>query len=259
MRSCGPALRVEPMKRRQRNSHFQCQQFRIEQSGAAMKVTTDACALAAWVPLEQARQILDIGTGSGVLALFAAQRAPHARVDAVEFDPQAAQQAAANFSASPFAERLRLIQDDIRRYRGGHYDTLLCNPPFFSASTPNACERLASARHDHNLTLPDLLAAITALLAPGGRAWLLLPVEAAARVRALCDTAGLRLREERALISQPGDAPHRLILGLGREAGPVQRSSLTLYRQHPVHTAAAGALFYPFYTRLRCEDPAWAR
>jgi tRNA1Val (adenine37-N6)-methyltransferase len=247
------------MTKRQRQRHFQCQQFRIDQSDAAMKVTTDACALAAWVPLEHARRILDIGTGTGVLALFAAQRATQAQVDAIEFEPQAARQAAANFAASPFAERLQLIEGDVRRYRTCRYDTILCNPPFFSGSTVNRCDRLASARHDLSLSLTDLLAAIAALLAANGCAWLLLPVDSAQRAEAACAQFGLHLRERRALISQPGDAPHRLILGLSPEPGPLLEASLTLYREHPIHSADAGALFYPFYTRLRCEAPEWTR
>lgn len=259
MRAPEPVHRETAMKRRQRNSHFNCQQFRIEQGGAAMKVTTDACALAAWVPVESARRILDIGTGSGVLALFAAQRAPAAQIDAIEFEPQAAQQAAANFAASPFAARLRLIQEDVRRYTGQRYDCILCNPPFFSASTLNQCSRLASARHDQHLALPELLRALSDLLDKPGYAWLLLPPDAAQRATECCEDFGLHLRERRALISQAGSPPHRLILGLSPEAGPLAQHELTLYLEHPVHTAAAGALFHPFYTRLRCADPAWSR
>lgn len=247
------------MSRRQRNSHFQCQQFRIDQSDAAMKVTTDACALGAWVPLAGARRILDIGTGSGLLALFAAQRVPEARVQGIELDPRAATQAAANFAASPFADRLQLIAGDVRHYQDTPHDAILCNPPFFSGSTPNRCARLASARHDLHLPLPALLGAIARLLNTQGTAWLLLPVEAALEVTRCCTDFGLHLREQRALISQPGDAPHRLILGLSRQTGPCEEHALTLYVKHPVHTAAAGKLFFPFYTRLRCEDPTLVR
>lgn len=177
------------MSRRQRNSHFQCQQFRIDQGGAAMKVTTDACALGAWVPLAGAERILDIGTGCGLLALFAAQRVPEARILGIELDPGAAAQAAANFAASPFADRLQLIEGDVRHYQDAPHDAILCNPPFFSGSTPNRCARLASARHDLNLSLAALLGAIARLLSERGTAWLLLPVDTAQHAAASAATS----------------------------------------------------------------------
>ncbi|KEA65736.1 tRNA (adenine37-N(6))-methyltransferase TrmN6 [Marinobacterium lacunae] len=112
-----------------------------------MKVTTDACTLGAWAPIESARTILDIGTGSGLLALFAAQRAPNATVDAIELDTESALQARSNFNLSPFNDRLTLIEGDITTFTTGKtYDAILCNPPFFSDSTLNDCSRLSQAR-----------------------------------------------------------------------------------------------------------------
>lgn len=248
------------MNRRRRNSFFQCQQFRIEQSGAAMKVTTDACALGAWAPVTESKRILDIGTGSGLLALFAAQRAPDARIDAIELDPEAARQAERNFESSPFASRLTLIEGDITQYRPPHdYDTILCNPPFFSHSTRNSCKRLSQARHDTHLSLDTLLAAVHRLLAPKGHAYLLLPMESAAYVEMKLPAYDLHLTGTLLLISQLGDTPHRRVLKLSPEPGEYQESSLTLYTAHPIHSREAGRLFHPFYTRLRCEADEYSR
>jgi len=251
------------MTKRRRNAYFQCQQFRIEQQDAAMKVTTDACVLAAWAPVEGARRILDIGTGSGLLALFAAQRAPEAQVDAIELDPLAAAQARSNFDNSPFASRLTLIEGDILEFRsdGGcdeGYDAILCNPPFFSESTRNSCERLSQARHDTRLSLNALLGATRRLLQPQGHAYLLLPVDGATQLESELDQHGLYLRRQLSLTSQPGDAPHRRVLGLSPEPGELHEESLTLYTTHPVHSREAGRLFHPFYTRLKCEATEYA-
>ncbi|WP_432698541.1 tRNA1(Val) (adenine(37)-N6)-methyltransferase [Marinobacterium sp. YM272] len=244
------------MSKRRRNSFFQCRNFRIEQQGAAMKVTTDACALAAWAPLASCGRILDIGTGSGVLALFLAQRAPQAQVDAVELNPEAAEQARRNFDTSPYAERLSLYTSDITAFQPQHrYDGIICNPPFFQDATHNSCHSRAQARHNVSLELPALLEAIARLLAAAGTAFILLPVPEALRVISLLDSLGLYLRHQLSLISQPGDAPHRLILGISPDKGQVIEETLTLYCKHPVHSTAAGELFHPFYTRLRCEDP----
>lgn len=261
------------MNRRQRNSFFQCRQFRIEQSGAAMKVTTDACVLGAWTPLGAARRILDIGTGSGLLALFAAQRsaAPHTdtQIDAVEFDTAAAQQAYRNFTASPWVDRLHIHHTDIRQFQPDQpYDCILCNPPFFTDSTHNSCTRLAAARHDTSLPLPDLLHSIARLLADDGHAFVLLPSNTEARALQQAPEHGLRLSHRLAIRSSAADPAHRIILGLtpatqaaaGDQTAlpPVTEEILTLYTEHPIHTAAAGRLFAPFYQRLRCEDPTLA-
>ncbi|SEG23349.1 tRNA1(Val) (adenine(37)-N6)-methyltransferase [Marinobacterium lutimaris] len=244
------------MNKRQRNSFFQCKEFRIEQRGAAMKVTTDACILGAWAPLQSARRILDIGTGSGVLSLFAAQRAPEALIDAVELDPEAAQQASDNFEASPFRARLNIHCTDIRRFQPSHaYDLVLCNPPFFDSSTPNANSRLSQARHSPSLPLADLLESISTLLEPNGKAFLLLERTQAERALSLIQSRPLFLRHQLNLNNQAGNRAHCVILGLSPEAGKTERRELNLYSQHPVHSREAGSLLYPFYTRLRCEDP----
>ncbi|NVK43694.1 MAG: methyltransferase [Oceanospirillaceae bacterium] len=241
---------------RRRNSFFECRQFRIDQGDCAMKVTTDASLLGAWAPIEDSSRILDIGTGTGLLALFAAQRCS-AAIDAVEVDPAAAGQARRNFGASPWADRLRLFEADVRDFEPDHglYDAILCNPPFFTASTQNRCDRLARARHNDALPLADLLTAISRLLAGNGRAWLLLPPPEAATVSELCTTAGLYLRHALQVCSEPGTAPHRLILQLEHHPGGCCQSEICLYDRHPYHSEASAALFRPYYTRLKVGPP----
>ncbi|NJL13777.1 MAG: methyltransferase [Microscillaceae bacterium] len=115
------------------NTFFQFKQFRVEQAGAALKVCTDACLFGAWLPAQSAISILDIGTGTGLLALMLAQRTP-ARLTAIEIDPQAAQQAQANFLQSPWTHRLQLIAgaaQDFARQTTEKFDWIVSNPPFF--------------------------------------------------------------------------------------------------------------------------------
>jgi tRNA1Val (adenine37-N6)-methyltransferase len=236
---------------RRRNTYFQCREFRIEQGNCAMKVTTDASLLGAWAPVEGAQRILDIGTGTGLLALFAAQRC-QAIIDAIELDPQAAGQARSNFTASPWADRLNLIEGDIRDLAPAQpYDAIVCNPPFFSASTPNACNRLARARHNDALPLPDLLAAIDRLLSSDGRAWLLLPLPQAAQLLATLTRVNLHARVILEVRSRAQDSPHRQILQLERRPGPCRSLSLALYTEHPLHSPEAAQLFEPYYLKLR--------
>lgn len=113
-----------------RNSYFQFKQFRVEQGLTAMKITTDACILGARAEVENRQAILDVGAGTGLLSLMAAQRST-ARIDAVELDDQAAIQARENFSASPWQNRLTLHHCPIQSFRPEkRYDCILSNPPF---------------------------------------------------------------------------------------------------------------------------------
>ncbi|WP_151703391.1 tRNA1(Val) (adenine(37)-N6)-methyltransferase [Nitrincola alkalilacustris] len=241
------------MTRRVRNTFFQCREFRIEQDRCAMKVTTDACLLGAWVAVEQAKQILDIGTGSGLLALFAAQRS-QARVDGVEIEPEAARQAAENFAASPWSDRLRVIQADIRDHAELHvegYDLILCNPPFFSDSTHNPCQKLATARHNSALPLTDLLHAAHRLLQPDGSAWFLLPVAEAMQMADAATAYALYPAHRLWVRNSPSDQPHRQLLQLTKTEQPASESSFTLYDPHPFHTPEAAKLFAPYYINIR--------
>ncbi len=243
------------MSRRQRNSYFQCRQFRIEQGACAMKVTTDACLLGAMAPSEAATRILDIGAGSGLLALFCAQRSL-AIIDAVEIDTVAAAQCRLNFANSPWAKRLFLHESSIQQFmaaRRESYDLIISNPPFFSRSTLNACERATTARHSGSLPLSTLADAIARLLSAQGKAWVLLPPAEAEQLIRLAEPRALFCHRRIGVRSDPDSSPHRLILEFGKGAGECSEQLFTLYRRHPYHTLEAAVLFAPYYTRMRSE------
>ena len=97
-----------------------------------MKVSTDGVLLGAWAPVEGARRILDIGTGTGLLALMLAQRTTaDVQIAAVELDPAAAAQAAQNVLDSPWAARIRVHQAAIQTFSAAPFDLIVCNPPYF--------------------------------------------------------------------------------------------------------------------------------
>ncbi len=150
-----------------------------------MKVGTDAVVLGAWVNVDDANSILDIGTGCGVIALMLAQRT-NAFVDAVEIDQTSADQAAENFNNSPFAGRLRIHNVPVQDFEGS-YDLIVSNPPFFNNSLLPPATARQRARHTTSLSHEELVASATRLLAPGGRFAVIVPnasdelVEAAGR------------------------------------------------------------------------------
>lgn len=159
------------------NNYFQFKQFIIRQSDAAMKVGTDGVLLGAWADIGQAATILDIGTGTGLIALMAAQRNPSAIIDAIEIDPGAYNQAYQNISESCWHERIRLFHQSIFDFQPAiRYDCILCNPPFFINSTKTPDTSRSLARHCDDFSHEKLMAAAFRLLTPEGKLCLILPV-----------------------------------------------------------------------------------
>ena len=209
---------------------FLFRHFAVRHAAGAHKVGTDAMLLGAWAaPSAAERRILDVGAGTGVLALMAAQRAASgSAVDAVEADAAAAAQAAANFAAAPFRDvsltaHAARFQEFAVAAPGGRYDLLLSNPPFFMGGTHSSGAPAAAARHagEHSLPSADLAVGAAALLAPGGRLCVVLP--AGAEAAAFCGaaaTAGLAVARRCAVRTRADDAaPKRCLLEL-RAAPP---------------------------------------
>ena len=153
-------------------SGFRFKQFSVEQDDVAMKVGTDGVLLGAWAECDGARRILDIGTGTGVIALQMAQRNPTAQVQAVEIDETAAHRARANFDNSPWAERLEVQEFSPTE----KFDLIISNPPYFIDSLLPPDAKRSTARHTHDLTFEELDRAVCRLLAENGKFALILPV-----------------------------------------------------------------------------------
>lgn len=113
-----------------RSRGFTFKQFHVDHDRCAMKVGTDGILLGAWAPVANARRVLDIGTGSGLIALMLAQRSrSDCVIDAVELDNNAVNQARDNVTASPWAARIRVIESAIQEYQAAPYDLIVSNPP----------------------------------------------------------------------------------------------------------------------------------
>jgi len=164
------------------NSWFQFRQFTIHQDKCAMKVTTDACLFGAWVANEieigKLKNInsLDIGTGTGLLALMVAQKNPLAFIDAIEIDHAAADQARANVNGSKWKDRVNIIEADAGSFSPQKkYDLIISNPPFYEREIRSASDSKNVAHHGENLSLTDLLRIIKGNLTNTGSFFLLLP------------------------------------------------------------------------------------
>ena len=239
------------------NDYFQFQQFRIEQSQCAMKVSTDACLLGTVADLAHATRLLDIGTGTGLLALMAAQRHPTAEIEAVEINATAAAQAAANAATSPWAERIRVWALSLAEFaamRPAPFSHIICNPPFFQQSlrSPNAAR--ATARHTAADTLTfDALAAFTAaFLLADGLLTVLLPPPEMQDFEKMAAAEGLHPATRLVVRHRPGSRPLRHITGFRRTAENILQTELTIRAADNDHVYSADfrALLAGFYLAL---------
>ncbi|WP_022822925.1 tRNA1(Val) (adenine(37)-N6)-methyltransferase [Hymenobacter norwichensis] len=236
------------------NSYFQFKQFRIEQSECAMKVSTDACVLGAAADIAMAQRILDIGTGTGLLALMAAQRNKAATIEAVELDPAAASQATENFRASPWAPRLRLHAQALAEFAATSpdpFDHILCNPPFFRHSLRPPDAQRATARHTAPDTLSFLeLAQFAAdFLTMQGLLTVLLPPPEMQHFERDATHAGLFPLTRLVLRHRIGSKPLRHITAFGKQPQPVQTQEL-LVTANDEYSPDFQALLGPFYLAL---------
>ncbi len=150
---------------------FKFKKFTVCDDRATMKVGTDAVLLGAWADVHDAKHLLDIGSGSGVIALMMAQRSDEdARIDAVELQREDALQASENVSLSPWQDKISVFNSSIQDFNSEKkYDCILCNPPYFSKSLLPPAESRRDARHESALTHHELLEASVRLLASDGR------------------------------------------------------------------------------------------
>lgn len=151
---------------------FRFKQFYIEDNKCAMKVGTDGVLLGAWCP--KGTRILDVGTGSGLIARMLMQRCPEAHIDAIDIDPDAAEQAREN-GVNAYCSSLQDWQ--------GSYDLIVSNPPYFQNSLKNPDKGREMARHTDTLSYAELIQHSARLLQEGGRLALILPAEAENEMR----------------------------------------------------------------------------
>jgi tRNA1Val (adenine37-N6)-methyltransferase len=148
------------------NDYFRFKEFTIQQDRTAMKVGTDGILLGAWVGVKGVRKTLDVGTGTGLIALMLAQRGVH-ELDAIEIDESAARQAMENVAASPWTSRVTVNHVSLQEFAlrtHSRYDLIVSNPPFYEHAYPTKSQGRAFARHGEGLPYADLLECSSALL-----------------------------------------------------------------------------------------------
>lgn len=196
---------------------FRFKQFSVTDDEASLKVGTDAVLLGAWVYIGDAKRLLDVGTGSGVIALMLAQRShPQARVDAIDIQPKDVQQAMYNASRSPWPGKVAVVEVPLQQFNAREpFDLIVCNPPYFSGSLLPPDPTRSAARHDTTLTYDDLMGSSRRLLAPNGRLAVIIPYLAADGLLKLAEAHGLYPHRITRFITREGKKPERTLLEFG--------------------------------------------
>ena len=181
-----------------------------------MKVGTDGVLLGAWFPMNEGCSVLDIGTGTGLVALMAAQRGA-GRVTAVEIDPGAAEQAHLNVSNSPWADTVDVICSDIVCFRTDfRFDRIVCNPPYFRDSLRCPDSGRNTARHNDFLSYETLASCSVPLLADDGLLCVVLPYDLVETFAKCASTAGLFMCRKTDVVTAPGKTPKRSLVSFSK-------------------------------------------
>lgn len=228
---------------------FKFKHFIINDSQCAQKVGTDSVLLGAWADIANARHILDIGSGSGVLSLMAAQRSPQATVVGVEIDSQAAAQSRDNVLHSPYAQRVEIVEQDVRIFQHAEpFDAILSNPPYLTEETLPPDSRRSLARHAQHLTFGQLTASAERLLSKDGQFHVVLPHNLRNEFVSQSLMVGLFLTRECLVRTVQSKPPRRILLTFSRHSSqPLRHEEIILQNPDGSRSSAYASLSKDFY------------
>lgn len=211
---------------------FRFKFFEVEDDLSTLRVGTDAMLLGAWAEPGKARNILDIGTGCGVLALMMAQKS-EADILAIDPDPSSIEQAGHNFASSNWSKQLTATQISLQEFvvlSNKTFDFIITNPPFFSGSLKSPLDRKNMARHEIEMSHSDLLLGISEIINPDGKLSLILPAAMGNAFEKSAEQTGLFLSRSMLVSSREEHPPKRVLLEFtaGKARSPEKKTMFIL-------------------------------
>ncbi len=235
------------------NPFFNFKQFSVYHDKCAMKVGIDGVLLGVWVEIGAATRILDIGTGTGLIALMLAQRSNSAIVG-IDIDAGAALQARENIEKSPWPDRIEVLQCSLQEFSNslpGGFDLIVSNPPYFIDSLKAPSESRTTARHAETLTHSELIDHTSQLLNPDGRISLILPIKEGMQCVEYAEKAGLYCSRLVRVFPKPGKDVKRVLLEFRKIQTELKEAELTVesdVRHH--YSPEFTSLAKDFYLKL---------
>ena len=231
------------------NQYFDFKRFRIEQDRCSMKVGTDGVLLGAWFPMEWGKTVLDVGCGTGLVAIMAAQRGASS-VTAVEIDPEASEQAFQNAANSEWSDRIFVQCADFAHFTAEiRFDRIVSNPPYFRDSLRCPDQGRNAARHNDSLSYETLVRCSAALLAPDGLLCVVLPYDAVGEFTKCASGFGLNLFHETDVVTAPGKQPKRSLLAYGFGSRGLRKDVLAICGEDGKETSDYINLVMDYYQK----------
>ena len=234
------------------NPYFKFKQFTIFHDKCAMKVGADGVTLGAWTDVAETENLLDVGTGSGLIALMLAQRC-NAQITMIDIDNECVTQAAENAEHSPWKDRISAFHSsfqDFTEKATRKFDLIVCNPPFFINSLQSPSESRTTARHNNTLSQDDLISCSKKLLSDIGRLCLILPVSEGNQFLLLAEKSGLSCSKKTLVFPNYDKAAKRFLLEFRKIYMPCTVSNLTIEQERNVYTPEYTELVKNFYLKL---------
>jgi tRNA1Val (adenine37-N6)-methyltransferase len=211
-----------------KNSIFKFRDFEIQQTNAVFKIGTDAMLLGAFIHSSAPKNILDIGSGTGVLSLFCAHKFKNASLISLDIHPEAVALCNINFKSNNIEDRAKAILQEVTTYDSlEKFDLIISNPPYFESSTKNALKHLQIARHQDSLTLASLVFSISRLISEHGTSFLILPFQFEEKIIQLLAKNNLNLIEQISIHSLP-EQPWRIIFVLSKYRSTKIEETITI-------------------------------
>ena len=232
---------------------FRFKEFEVSQEQCAMKINTDGVLLGAWVDVAKKSKVLDIGTGSGVIAMMLAQRCASAKVVGVEVDESSCTEASANMAACPWCDSLVAVQESIQDYARttrDQFDLIVSNPPFFTGGTLSSTQMKTDVRHTTKLPHTDLLRAAFSLLTPDGDFSVILPHIEGLRFIELAEQSRLYANRITEVTSLPEKPIERLLINFTKIASECKTDRLAIRKSPEQFSDDYVELTRPFYLKF---------
>ena len=240
------------MANKNREKVFRFKQFSVLNDKSAMKVGTDGVLLGAWTDVTGAKKVLDIGTGTGLIALMIAQRS-NAEITGVEIDHDAACEAEHNFAVSSWQNRLNVVEKNFIEYVETckeKYDIIVSNPPYFVNSLECSDEKRLQARHTGTLSYEQLIKGAASLLAENGSICLITPIEVEDLLNSIVEGARLYICKKVYVSSVVGGAAKRILWQISRRKESCAVDSFSIEISRHVYTDEYIALTKEYYLKM---------